>query len=196
MQRNYRAVLRKSIKDNRHSRCHKPVREYYIFFCPYCIKVPTNSRLCGYSVPGNVSNQRTYYSCGAKRNKSTTTKPHDEKVIVSHVSLDSKVWDGLIELLDDPEKLEAQLDKRLERNAALAYSCCPANDGNAKEFEKLAVQEGRLIGAYREGIISFAELKEQKAKLAVKRKVLEAKKNAAPDQQDDPGQQDRGCFGP
>jgi hypothetical protein len=49
-----------------------------------------------------------------------------------------------------------------------------------KELMQLSIQEKRLLDAYREEIIDMSELKEQKAKIAEWRKVLEAKKKAVP----------------
>ncbi len=101
---------------------------------------------------------------------------------------DSKIWAGLVELLDDPKEIKNQFDKRLERTSARARTDHPAINDNDKELEKLTIQESRLIDAFREGIITLAELKEQKAKIATKRKLLEAKKKAAPGQPENPGQ--------
>lgn len=140
--------------------------------------------LCGCAAPGHVSHKNTYYSCGAKRNKNFTTKPHDDNVMVKRAILDDKVWSGLVDLLDDPENLKSQLEKRLERSTARIHTNTDATDNHEKELEKLTVQETRLIDAYREGIINLPELKEQKSKIATKRNVLEARKKAAPGQQE------------
>lgn len=56
------------------------------------------------------------------------------------------------------------------------------------QLSKLNIQEQRLIDAYREGAINLLQLKEQKAKLATRRKVLEAKKEAALSQPESLGQ--------
>ena len=77
--------------------------------------------LCGSMAPRYVSNKKTLYSCGAKRNKNFTTKPHDDqRVIVDHKKLDNAVWQGLTELLYDPEQLQAQVESRLERKQSYA----------------------------------------------------------------------------
>ena len=132
--------------------------------------------LCGSMAPGHVSNHKTYYSCGAKRNGNITTKPHAESISARHADLDAKVWEGLTELLSHPAQLKAQLAKRLEAKQTAPSS--PKQDAPDKDLQRLDVQEQRLIDAYREGILSLPELKEQKTKLAAKRKVLEARKNA------------------
>jgi len=135
--------------------------------------------LCGCMASGYVSNTTTYYGCGAKRNHNITTKPHDERVYVRHKSFDAKVWDGLVELLNDPENLKVQLEKRLERKNAHITPMGSTNGQNEQALSKLNVQEQRVLDAYREGIISLDELKDQKEKIAAKRKVLETKIKAA-----------------
>ena len=82
--------------------------------------------LCGCIASGYVSNKSTYYSCGAKRNKNITSKPHDEVIQVRHNPFDEKVWKGLIELLSDPENMQAQLEKRMQVKMP---RCCPALPG-------------------------------------------------------------------
>ncbi len=137
--------------------------------------------LCGSIASGYVSNKNTYYSCGAKRNHNITTKPHEENVSAPHTYLDNNIWNGLIELISDPNNLKEQLGKRLEAKKKNWDSTGEtAFDKTSHELEKLAIQEQRLIDAYREGAINLPELKEQKAKIANKRDILQVKKKAAP----------------
>ncbi len=133
--------------------------------------------LCGSMAPGYVSNKSTYYSCGARRNKNITSKPHNELIQVKHKPLDEKVWEGLKELLDNPENLEAQLEKRLHARRA---NLPPAQSTEEfdKELKHLATQEKRIVDAYREAVIDLSELKEQKDRIAKRRRVLETKKKA------------------
>ncbi len=131
--------------------------------------------LCGSMASGYVSNQNTYYSCGAKRNRNITTKPHDEVIQVQHKSFDEKVWLGLTELLSDPENIKTQFDKRMQaKKAALPPS--PSTSEFDKELNQLAIQEKRILDAYREEVISLDELKVQRENIANRRKVLESKK--------------------
>lgn len=146
--------------------------------------------LCGSMAPGYVSNKKTYYSCGAKRNKNITSKPHDENIIVRHKQFDTLIWTGLVELLDDPENLKAQLEKRLERKNAHVAPVNPDNAKTENALEKLGVQEQRILDAYREGIISIDELKDQKEKISTKRKALKAKRKAALSRLESSGQPD------
>ncbi len=145
--------------------------------------------LCGSMAPGNVSNKKAYYSCGAKRNKNFTTKPHDDqRVIAEHKNLDNAVWQGLTELLYDPEQLQAQVESRLERKQSYADLPNAKLEKLEREFDKLAAQEARILDAYREEVISLDELRNQKEKIANQRKVLEARQKMLQSQQENTGQ--------
>ncbi len=146
--------------------------------------------LCGSMAPGLVSNQHTYYSCAAKRNKNLTTKPHPERVATGHTDLDDKVWAGLVSLLDDPDKLKEQLDRKIQRSKhpiRVQENVLPKIE---QELAKLSVEEKRLLDAYREGIIELDELRVQKAKIQKRLHVVKAKQKAAQGVLDGPGQQE------
>lgn len=136
--------------------------------------------LCGCMAPGDVSNKSTFYSCGAKRNKNIHSKPHDELIQVHHRPFDGKIWQGLTELLHDPENIKAQLENRLDRKNTARQPLTEKDTKIDKDLEKLDVQEKCILDAYREGIIDLDDLKNQKEKIVVKRKALEAKKKATP----------------
>lgn len=140
--------------------------------------------LCGCMAGGHVSNNKTYYGCGAKRYKNLTSKPHDENIIIRHEFLDDNVWKGLVELLNDPANLQKQMARRMIPRTARPNR----NEGElgkyAAELEKLDIQEKRIIDAYREQVISLTDLKEQKALIAERRKHWEAMKKAALRQQE------------
>jgi site-specific DNA recombinase len=139
--------------------------------------------LCGSFASGTVSNKSVNYSCGARRHRNITTRPHDERIAIPRPVLDKKVWDGLTNLLDDPASLQAQLEARMEKQNI--HALIPLSDEKyQKELEKLDFQEKRILDAYRESAINLDELKEQKAKIASNRKVLEAKIKAAQSQQE------------
>lgn len=143
--------------------------------------------LCGCMAPGYVSNRSTYYSCGAKRNKNITTKPHDELIQVQHKPFDDKVWTGITELLSDPKNLKAQLDKRVQAKKEKLPFAQTTNEFD-KELVHLDAQEKRILDAYREAVISLEDLKAQKEKISIRRKVLAAKKKAVLSHTDSLGQ--------
>jgi len=144
--------------------------------------------LCGSFASGYVSHKHTYYSCVAKRNKNVASKPHDETIAADHRFLDERVWNGLTELLSDPDNLKAQVEKRLD--AKKLFSIAPDTEHAKidKDAERLGIQEQRVLDAYREGIITMADLREQKSRIAARRKILETKKKTAPSQQKRLGQ--------
>jgi hypothetical protein len=72
--------------------------------------------------PDRVSNKNTFYSSGAKRNRNLTIKPLDEIISMEHLMLDKNVRDGLVNLLDDPENIQAQLQGKLEWNNSFPAS--------------------------------------------------------------------------
>jgi len=144
---------------------------------PYLLRRLVVCGLCGSMASGYVSNKSTYYSCGAKRNKNVYSKPHDEVIRVSRKAFDEKVWAGLAELLRDPENIKTQLDKRMQAKKA-KLPASPSTSEFDKELSQLAIQEKRILDAYREEVISLEELKTQKEKIASRRKVLEGKKKA------------------
>jgi len=143
--------------------------------------------LCGSMASGYVSNKSTYYSCGAKRNKNITSKPHNDIIQVSHKPFDEQVWTGLTELLSEPENIKAQLDKRMQAKKANLPPSLSTSEFD-KELSQLAIQEKRILDAYREEVISLEELKAQKEQISNRRKVLEGKKKAVPSHTEGIGQ--------
>lgn len=141
---------------------------------------------CGSMAPGYVSNQHTYYSCGAKRNKNITTQPHTERVAVSNKKLDQKVWQGLVHLLDNPERLKEQLERKTEKAGSTKIADKAQTAKIEREVKKIEVQEKRLLDAYREGVIELEELKAQKEKIAAQLRVVNAQQRAARWSQESP----------
>ena len=135
---------------------------------------------CGSMCSGHVSNKNTYYSCGAKRNKNITTKLHDDvRIATRQKPFDAQVWQGLTELLQDPANLQAQIEKRLPKASKFSQSAQREQSKIEKDLEKLAIQDKRILDAYREEIIELDELREQKAKIAEELASLRAQHKAA-----------------
>lgn len=135
--------------------------------------------LCESMASGYVSNKSTYYSCRAKRGNNITAVPHDELIQVNHKVFDEKVWNGLKELLSDPEKLKEQVAKRLHEKRETTQQTY-TDPETEKELIQLDNQEKRILDAYREEVINLEELKTQKEWIANRRKTLEAGKIARP----------------
>ena len=94
-------------------------------------------------------------------------QPHDEIVAVRHPKLDTLVWDALVDLMDDPARLETFLAKRHPLPSEQAPS--PQLQAHEKAAAALDAQEERLLDAYREKVIDLTQLKRQMGKLTEKR---------------------------
>ena len=166
-------LLKKNI---RRSRRNNKVNDYLLRGLVVCGE-------CGSMCSGNVSNKKAYYSCGAKRNKNITTKPHDNvRISTRQQTFDAQVWQGLTELLQDPENLQEQIEKRLPQASKMSQSARDEQSKIDTELEKLAIQEKRVLDAYREEIIDLEELREQKTKISENRATLQAQQKAAQSQ--------------
>jgi len=135
---------------------------------------------CGSMCSGHVSNKKAYYSCGAKRNKNITTKPHDDvRIATRQKPFDTQVWQGLSELLQDPANIQKQIEKRLPKASKISKATREDQTKIEKKLAKLDIQEKRILDAYREAIIEIDDLREQKAKIAQERADLKKQQKAA-----------------
>jgi hypothetical protein len=89
--------------------------------------------------------------------------------------------------LGDLENLKAQFEKRIQANNA-KLAAIQATSEFHKELNQLAVQEKRILDAYREEVIGLPDLKDQKEMISNRCKVLEAKKKAVLSQSEASGQ--------
>lgn len=133
----------------------------------YLLRLLTMCGLCGCHISGTSSNGRSYYRCYSKRSGSKPAIRHNETVAVRHPKLDSLVWDALVDLLDDPARLEAHLAKRQLAPAEKLPS--PELRAHEQVAAKLDAEEERLLDAYREKVIDLTQLKRQVEKLSGKR---------------------------
>jgi len=142
----------------------------------YLLRLLTVCGLCGCHISGISSNNHTYYRCSVRQNGSKKAIPHDQSVSVQHPKLDGLVWDALVELMDDPQRLEAHLAKRQAIREAPVHSV--DERANAKAQATLDAEEERLLDAYREKVIDLAQLKKQMQKLEGKRAHLKGLQEA------------------
>jgi len=133
----------------------------------YLLRLLTVCGLCGCHVSGTSSNGRSYYRCTSSRNGSKHAIRHDQVVAVRHPKFDGLVWDALVDLLDDPARLEAHIAKRqlLPQQQPLS----PDLQAHEQASAKLDAEQERLLDAYREKVIDLAQLKRQMGKLTEKR---------------------------
>ena len=128
--------------------------------------------LCACHISGTVSGHYSYYRCDAKRSGSKKAIPHDESVSVRHPKLDELVWNVLVNLLDDPARLEEHIAKRLA--APVPDTQSPRFQANDKAMSRLEAEEERILDAYREKVIDLSQLKSQMDKLSAKRAHLKS----------------------
>jgi site-specific DNA recombinase len=163
-------------KNSYHSRRNNKVNKYLMRGLIVCGE-------CGCMCSGHVSNKKAYYSCGAKRNKNITTTPHDDvRIATRQKPFDEKVWQGLTELLQDPNNLKTEIEKRLPQISTMSKSTRDEQSKIEKELKKLDIQEKRILDAYREEIIDLEELRDQKSKISENRAAMQAQQKAAQSQ--------------
>ncbi len=95
--------------------------------------------------------------------------------------LDALVWDQVLELLQDPTLIRAEIERRLEaiRNAS------PTNqrqEGLRKESARLQNSIGRLLDAYQEELISLGELRRRMPPLRKRQQAVESQRQALEEQ--------------
>jgi len=116
---------------------------------PYLLRFLVVFGLCGCHITGISHTPYTYYRCTSKRTGSKKAIPHDDTVSVRHSKPDDLVWNALVDLLDDPARLE-------------------------EHIARLDAEEARILDAYRENVIDLSQLKSQMEKLSAKRAHLNA----------------------
>ena len=133
----------------------------------YLLRLLTVCGLCGCHISATSNNGRSYYRCTSRRTGSKRATPHNDTVAVRHPKLDALVWDALVDLMDNPARLEEHLAKR----QLLPEMQAPSADIQAhdKASAKLDAEEERLLDAYREKVIDLAQLKRQMGRLTEKR---------------------------
>jgi site-specific DNA recombinase len=118
--------------------------------------------------------ERRYYKCAGKdplgggRGRSCTRRA------VRAEELEAAVWDHIVRLLEEPERLLAQFGE----------AATSATPGTAQEqaearrlatrLERLRQEERRLLDAYQAGVINLDELADRRQQLAVRRQAVEA----------------------
>jgi len=95
--------------------------------------------------------------------------------------LDALVWDKVLELLQDPGLIRAEIERRLEaiRNA----SPTKRRQGSLrKESARLQNSIGRLLDAYQEELISLEELRRRMPPLRKRQQAVESQRQALEEQ--------------
>ena len=95
--------------------------------------------------------------------------------------LDVLVWEKVLELLQDPMLIRAEIERRLEaiRNASPTKR---RQEGLRKESARLQNSIGRLLDAYQEDLIALEELRRRMPELRKRQQAVEAQRQALEEQ--------------
>jgi site-specific DNA recombinase len=145
----------------------------------YLLRCLLSCESCGLAMFGTTYKaterqpERRYYQCHGK-DPIMSTREHKciQRPAKAH-ELEGSVWEHIKGLLRDPERLLAQFEE-----FACSASDKSEEDAEQEKFDghikRLFREESRLVDAYQVGIIEIQELQERKAKIAQRRKSLQA----------------------
>jgi site-specific DNA recombinase len=121
----------------------------------------------------DIQPERRYYQCHGK-DPIMSSRAHKCTQRPAKANELEAVWEHIKGLLRDPERLLAQF----EEFACSASDKSEEDAAEQKKFDvhlkRLSREESRLVDAYQVGIIELQELQERQAKIAQRRKSLQA----------------------
>ena len=155
------ALAQEQLQTNKH---HSPRRTME----PTLLQGMLVCQQCGYALyrTSTRTSQRklNYYRCigsdGYRRLKGPvcTNRP------VRQDSLDQFVWDEMIRLLDDPSRIQAEIERRREA-ARQANPLRKHEEELRREQARLEKSSERLINAYQEGLVTLPQLRQRMPEL-------------------------------
>ena len=132
---------------------------------------------CGYAL-GRLSarasggrGQYRYYRCNGsdrRRPKGRVCQARGVRV----EQLDNLVWDQVWQLLNEPELIEREIERRLQEHRQ-SSPIQQRKEKVSQELSRLAQQTDKLIDAYQEGLLSLAELRNRVPELQKRQSALE-----------------------
>jgi site-specific DNA recombinase len=146
--------------------------------------------LCGYAFC-RVSNQTTkrklyYYRClGSERHRTfVKTVCHNRPIRQDY--LDELVWQKVMELLQNPELIRAEINRRMHE-VRESNPSKQKKESLVKERERVRKGTERLLDAYQEGFLSLEELRRRMPDLRKRETALDAQIQALEATALDPG---------
>ena len=132
---------------------------------------------CGYNLcrasrhaPG-MQQRYHYYRClGSDRRHSCHCRCTARPVRVEQ--LDNLVWEQIWQLLNEPELIQREIQRRLEESQK-SNPLEQRKEDVAKELARVEQQTDKLIDAYQEGLMELAELRERVPELKRRQLALE-----------------------
>lgn len=132
---------------------------------------------CGYTLyrtsprPAGGQPRPRYYRCpGADRPHSGHCKCTTRPVRVEQ--LDNLVWEQIWELLNEPQLIQQEIQRRLEQFQK-SSPVEQRKDNVAQELARVEQQTDKLIDAYQEGLMDLAELRQRVPELKRRQLALE-----------------------
>ena len=131
--------------------------------------------LCGYALCRANSRQGQkvyhYYRCQGLDHYQNGQRVCNIRSVPLQV-LDDLVWDQVWQLLNEPELIEREIERRLQE----FHQSSPAEQRQAevsRELGRVAEQTDKLIDAYQEGLMQLSELRERVPELKKRQLALE-----------------------
>ena len=87
--------------------------------------------------------------------------------------LDEKVWTAVMKLLQDPELVRAEIERRI-RQIQQSHPRKQREESLARELTRVTTGIGKLVDAYQEGLIQLEELRLRVPQLRQRQKALES----------------------
>jgi site-specific DNA recombinase len=138
----------------------------------YLLRTLLTCGLCGSRMAGHARGNRVVYECTPSAHRATAPRHDDQRVAVPRDLLESRVWDSLVDLATNSDRLRAVLAER-------AHAAQPKDDAsrnmladNDKALEKLRLEEERVLDAYRAQVLTLDQLKMQLTKVQLKKSRL------------------------
>ncbi|MDP9375051.1 MAG: recombinase family protein, partial [Chloroflexota bacterium] len=133
---------------------------------------------CGYGYYGirtverryKASHEHHYYRCRGSDASRQGEGPCCPNRPVYAAALEAAVWQEVRQLLEHPERLAAEYQRRLTGAVATAH---PADDGAAAHLERARKGVARLIDGYAEGLLTKEEFAPRLARLRQRVTMLE-----------------------
>ena len=132
---------------------------------------------CGYSLcrvnsrAAGTGQAYHYYRClGSARQRDTRCTCRARPVRVEQ--LDLLVWEQLWQLLNEPELIQREIERRLEEFQK-SNPAQQRQENVARELARVEQQTDKLIDAYQEGLMELAELRERVPELKRRQLALE-----------------------
>lgn len=122
---------------------------------------------------GTNCHGKLFYRCG-NRHRTFPLPRTCDALMVGAGKLEDLVWNTLTTALRNPELIADQIERLKERPSCRDFTA--ELDQVQEDLRKIEAEEGRLLDAYRENVISIMQLKNQMARLQDRKKILRQQK--------------------